>query len=253
MIRFVFSAILLCQLYAYAQSRPQPPCGEDPVPPYPGLDHSPVVTFWSESDFGRDWRPPACIGWTGVGFSTLITTAARIRYPAGSEGLLRHIGAISTLTGMRYWSTTHKNWQTLILNAHALAGPRAAQRRQDFEPNELGEGKMLYLEQTDNLAGKAIFSMRIIKASEDRIVIQVENVTSMHYYLVTLFSPGEMQSVYFLDRESDNVWRYYSMVRSGRNASRLTTGHEASSINRAVAFYRFLAGIPTDQEPPAAR
>ena len=50
-----------------------------------------------------------------------------------------------------------------------------------------------------------------------------------------------------------NIWRYYSIARTGRNASRLATGHESSSINRAVAFYRSLAGIPTDQEPPAAR
>jgi hypothetical protein len=62
-----------------------------------------------------------------------------------------------------------------------------------------------------------------------------------------------MQSVYFLDRESDDLWRYYSIARTGRNASRLTAGHDASSINRAVAFYRAMAGIPTDQEPPAAR
>jgi hypothetical protein len=62
-----------------------------------------------------------------------------------------------------------------------------------------------------------------------------------------------MQSAYFLDRESENVWRYYSMVRTGKNASRLTAGHESSSINRAVAYYRALAGIPGDQEPPAAR
>ena len=74
----------------------------------------------------------------------------------------------------------------------------------------------------------------------------------MRYMFLTLFNPGEMQSVYFLDRESDDVWRYYSLVRTGRNASRLATGHESSSINRAVAFYRFLAGIPADQEPPAA-
>jgi len=29
--------------------------------------------------------------------------------------------------------------------------------------------------------------------------------------------------------------------------------HEASYINRAVAYYRHIAGLPTDQEPPAAR
>lgn len=75
----------------------------------------------------------------------------------------------------------------------------------------------------------------------------------MRYLFVTLFHPGEMQSIYFLDRESDYVWRYYSIARTGRKASRLAAGHEASSINRAVAFYRSLAGIPTDLEPPAAR
>jgi len=41
-------------------------------------------------------------------------------------------------------------------------------------------------------------------------------------------------------------------MRTGKNASLLTAGYEASSINRAVAFYRYLAGIPTDKEPPAS-
>jgi hypothetical protein len=95
--------------------------------------------------------------------------------------------------------------------------------------------------------------MQIVQVSADRLVFEVENVTTMRYFFVTLFHPGETQSIYFLDRESENVWRYYSILRTGKNASRLTAGHAASSINRAVAFYRALAGIPTNQEPPAAR
>jgi len=167
--------------------------------------------------------------------------------------LLRHIGAISELAGMRYWSTTHKQWQTLIVNAHALTGSQAGSRRQDFTLEEMKPGQVLYLEQVDNLSGKAIYRMHIAEASADRLVFEVENVSIMRYFVVTLFHPGEVQSIYFLDRESDNVWRYYSIARTGRNASRLATGHASSSINRAVAFYRSLAGIPTDQEPPAAR
>ena len=253
MIRFVFSVMLLCQAHGYAQSGPQPPCGKEPVPPYPGLDGSPSVKFWSESDFGRDWKPPACTGWARGGLFHIGNHGRAISYTSGAEGLLRHIGAISELAGMRYWSTTHKQWQTLIVDAHALTGSQPTQRRQDFAPDEMKEGKVLYLEQADNLSGKAIYRMHIAEVSADRLVFDVENVSTMRYFFVTLFHPGEMQSIYFLDRESDNVWRYYSIVRTGRNASRLATGHEASSINRAVAFYRFLAGIPTDQEPPAAR
>ena len=245
--------MLLCQAQGYAQSGPQPPCGMEPVPPYPGLDSPPAVKFWSESDLGRDWKPPACTGWAESGFSTLITTAARFRCTAGAEGLLRRIGAASELAGMRYWSTTHQQWQTLIVNAYALTAPQLGRRRQDFTPDEMREGKALFFEQADNLSGTATYRMRVAEASADRLVFDVENVSVMRYFFLTLFDPGEMQSVYFLDRESDDVWRYYSIARTGRNASRLATGHASSSINRAVAFYRSLAGIPTDQEPPAAR
>ena len=255
MTRFVFSLILLWQAQSYAQSGPQPPCGMESVPPYPGLDQAPTTRSWSEADFGHEWRPPECTGWTEVGFSTLVTTVARFRYTAGAEGLLRHIGSISELAGMRYWSTTHKQWQTLIVEAHAVAASQPTQRRGDFTPDEMKEGKVLYLEQADNLSGAATYRMHIAEVSSDRLVFDVENVSVMRYFFLTLFSPGQMQSIYFLDRESDDVWRYYSIARIGRNASRLATGpgHAPSSINRAVAFYRALAGIPTDQEPPAAR
>ena len=144
-------------------------------------------------------------------------------------------------------------WQTLIADAYAVTDAAGKERRKDFTLEEMKAGKVLYLEQMDNLSGKAIYRMHIVEASADRLVFDVENVTLMSYFFVTLFHPGEMQSIYYLDRESDDVWRYYSISRTGRNASRLAVGHESSWINRAVAFYRALAGIPTDQEPPAAR
>src|ERR1039458_84121 len=147
--------MLLCQADGYAQSGPQPPCGKESVPAYPGLDDPPIVKFWSESDFGRAWRPPECTGWAEQGFSTLITTAARFRYSSGAGGLLRHIGAISELAGMRYWSTTHQAWQTLVVDAYALTGSQPSQRRKDFMPEEMKEGQLLYYVQVDNLSGKA--------------------------------------------------------------------------------------------------
>jgi hypothetical protein len=243
---------MLCHAHGYAQSGPQPPCGTEPDPAYPGLDDPAIVKLWSKSDFGRDWIPPACTGWSARGFTTLVTTAARFRQTSESEGLLRRIGRISELGGMRYWSTTHQQWQTLIVEAHALTGREQGKRREDFTPDEIKAGKVLYFEQADNLSGKAIYRMHIAEASADRLVFDVENVSTMRYFFITLFHPGEMQTIYFLDRESENVWRYYSIVRTGKNANRLT-GNESSAVNRAAAFYRSLAGIPTDQEPPAAR
>jgi hypothetical protein len=250
-VRFVASVMLLCQAHGYAQLGPQLPCGKEPVPPYPGLDGSAIVKSWSKSEFGRDWRPPACTGWVAVGFTTLVTTVAR--FTSEAQNLLRHIGAISDLAGMRYWSTTHKRWQTLIVDAYALTGSQSGQRREDFAPAEMTEGKVLYFEQVDNLSGKGIYRMRITEASQGRLVFDVENASTMRYHFIPLLRPGELQSIYFLDRESDNVWRYYSITRTAQSVKGLIAGNESSSINRAVAFYRHFVGIPTDQEPPAAR
>ena len=232
---------------------PQPPCGKQPIPPYPNLDDLAIVKSWSKSDFGRNWKPPACTGWGEVGFTTLVTIAARFPHTSEAGGLLRHIGAISELAGMRYWSTTHKQWQTLIVDAHALTDSQSGRRREDFKSDEMKEGKDLYFEQVDNLSGKAIYRMHVVEASASRIVLDVENVSTMRYYFMPILHPGELQSIYFLDRESDNVWRYYSIVRTGRKANGLIAGNESSSVNRAVAFYRYLVGIPTTREPPGAR
>jgi hypothetical protein len=115
------------------------------------------------------------------------------------------------------------------------------------------EGRTLYFHQEDNVSGKAVYQLRILKVSLDKLVFSTENVTTMRLLLIPLFQPGEIQSIYFLDRESPDVWRYYCLARTGKKANSLTAGHQASSINRAVAFYRYLAGIPMEQEPPAAR
>jgi hypothetical protein len=252
-VRIVFSATLLCQGYVHAQSGPQPPCGKEPVPPYPGLDDSANVKSWSKSDFGRDWKAPASTGWAAVGFTALVSTVARFRHVSEADGLLRHIGAISELTGIRYWSATHRHWQTLIVDAYALNGVQALQRRADFTPDEMKGGKVLYFEQIDNLSGKGIYQMHIAEASADRLVFDIENVSTMRYLLMPILRPGEMQAIYYLDRESANVWRYYSIMRTGKNANQVIGGNESSAINRATAFYRHFVGIPTDQEPPAAR
>jgi uncharacterized protein DUF6675 len=238
---------------AAPQSGPEPPCGREPVPSYPALDQPAAVKAWTESEVGRDWKPPGCTGWTSTGFTTLVTIVARFPYTSAAEDMLRHIRAISELAGVRYWSTTHKRWQTFILDAHALTGVQSGQRRKDFAPEEMKAGAELYFEQTDNISGKIIYRLHVLEASGNRIVFDVENATTVRHLLVPFFHPGDMQSIYFLDRESDRVWRYYSIVRTGKNASRHIAGSESSEINRAVAFYRHLVGIPTDQEPPAAR
>jgi hypothetical protein len=250
-------ALAICHVLFAAQTGPQPPCGAEPVPPYPALDATATSKLWSRAEFGRDWKPPACTGWTSTGFSTLVSTVARFHYAGSPEDLLRHVGEISLLAGTRYWSTTHQKWEVLIPDAYALTGRDNSRRRANFTADEMKPGSLLYFDQTDNLTGKGVFRMHVAEVSPDRIVFDIENVSTLRYLLVPIFHPGDVQSVYFLDREQDreqgNVWRYYSILRTGLNASSLVTSNDSSAINRAIAVYRRFVGIPTDQEPPAAR
>ena len=199
---------------------------------------------------GRNWTPPACLGWSAPGFTTLVSTVARF-HAISAEGLLQRIGDISKLTGVRYWSTTHQSWRTLIVSAAALAGPGGS-ARPDFSAADLAPGTVRYFQQSDSLSGKATYRLQVVSASPGRLVFETENVTGLHYMLMPLFPPHELQAIYFLERESADTWRYYSLARTGKDASSLAAGHDASAVNRAVAFFRYFAGIPTDQEPPAA-
>jgi hypothetical protein len=180
----------------------------------------------------------------------VVAAAARFRYPSGVEGLRRRIGAVSALKGLVYWSTTHQQWRPLILDATALEN---GARRKDFALDEVVPGRDLFFQQQDNLFGTAEYRIRVLEAMPRRLVFATENTEGLRYLGLTIAQPGEIQTVVFLDTESKDIWRYYALARTGKAAGLFTAGHEASLINRAVASFRHLAGIPPDQEPPAAR
>ncbi len=235
-----------------ADAGPEPPCGAAAFPSYPGVDQPPVVRAWENGDLGRDWTPPVCTGWTDRGFTTLVAAAGRFRHALGAGELLRRVGALSEYTGIRYWSTSRKRWQGMISDAYALPGPDGERRCEDFSRAEMAEGRALYFRQQDNVFGMVTYRMRVRAFSPDRLVFDTENVSPAKNMFVRMFDPGGIRSMVFLERESQDVWRYYCILRTGRGANPLTAGHAASYINRVVAFYRYLAGIPTDREPPAA-
>jgi hypothetical protein len=155
---------------------------------------------------------------------------------------------------LRYWSATEHQWRELITAASAVDGPAGKQRRADFSAAELRSERDLYYSQTDNRsAGQVVYRMRALEARLDRIVIAVENVTSIRLLLFTLFPPGSVQSLHFLERQPDGGWGYYSLTRTRANSSFLTGGFASSYVNRAAAFYRHIAGLPAEDMPAAAR
>ena len=108
------------------------------------------------------------------------------------------------------------------------------------------------MSQRDNRsASDVIYRMRVRESSADHVVIETENVTAVRWWGMTLFKPGALQTAYFLDMLAPDTWSYYTLTKIS-DGSWLVAGHEKSYVNRVIALYRHLAGIPTDTEPPAA-
>jgi hypothetical protein len=167
--------------------------------------------------------------------------------------LLARFGAVSALPTIRYWSVSDKKWEDLITRASALAGPDPRQHRPDFAPAEMIGGADLFFAQDDNRStGDVVYRLRVREFAPDRLVVATENISPVRYLLLSLAGAGDLQAVYFLQRLAGEEWGYYSLVRTGAGASALAAGHAASYVNRAVAFFRHLAGLPAAQDPPAA-
>ncbi|HEX6013959.1 MAG TPA: DUF6675 family protein [Geminicoccaceae bacterium] len=232
----------------------RPPCGDAPSPAYADLGSVPAVRVWTAGELGAaGWDPPACTGWRPLPFRVLVAAAGRFRHEGGVEDLLARFGAVSALATVKYWSVSDGRWESLVTRAAALAGPDVDQRRPDFRPAEMAGGADLFFAQDDNRStGEVVHRMRVREIGPARLVVEAENVGAVRYLLVPLAGPGDLQWVHFFERRSAAEWGYYGLARVGAGASSLLEGHRASYANRAVALFRHLAGLPTDQGPAAA-
>ena len=232
---------------------PQLPCGAEPYPPLAAPGAPPNVRAWRGAA-ARDWQPPACTGWTRSGFDILVGVAGSFRHDGEIDALLARAGGYAAKKNIRYWSVTEKAWKPLVTEVWALNGADPAQRRADFTAAEVAKGRELYFAQSDNRSSaKAVYRDRVLQADRERLMVARENITPVKMMLITLFEPGDLQIFYVVERRAPGVWGFYGLTRTRMASSLLPLGDEGSYVNRAVAFYRHMAGIPTDQEPPAVR
>jgi hypothetical protein len=236
-----------------ADTPPSPPCaGGVPQPSYAALDAAPNVQLWKASSQPAPPVRAECLGVSSADPSTLVAVAGTFQTAGGNAALLSQFGAVSKLLLVRYWSTTDHTWRPLVTAATALTKEVGGQPRKDFTTSEIESGQDLYLSQTDSRStNEVVYRMRLRESHPQRFVIETENVTPVRWWALTLYKPGDLRSLYFLDQRSPGIWSYYSLTRIG-GGRWLMAGHENSYINRVVAIYRHFAGILTDLEPPPA-
>ena len=216
---------------------------------------APLIQVWREQELVRaHWQPPACSGWPASSRSmVLVSLTAGLRSGGTMTSLIARLGATSALPGVQYWSTTDGKWGPIVNAASALSGPDPSARRRDFSASEFVTGAQLYYWEDDSRTGSTVYRLTVLERTPDRLVVSSENVTAIRRFYLTMFQPGALQTLFTIQAAGPGAFAVRILTRSGAGSSMFAAGHDKSFVNRATALYRYLAGIRTDQEPPAAR
>jgi len=248
---FAMAVLALAALHpAGAVDGPIAPCSAgaaDMLPAYGPVGGAPRVAWW------RDIVVPegaGCLGAIRGHMELVVALAGRFHGARTLEDMARRLGAISRTAGLRYWSVTDGDWRTLLTEAFALSAPDVERRRADFSVAELLGGRALYTAQRDTRStGLNVYQLRARRVGARRLVLESENLSPIRLIVFELFEPGALRVIHYLDRIEPGLWGYYTVtaVRSGALES-----DPRSMINRSAAYFRFLAGVPSDRDPPLA-
>ncbi|HEX7719319.1 MAG TPA: DUF6675 family protein [Woeseiaceae bacterium] len=250
------AAVFISRGDALAQDIPVPPCEGQPHPAAGAVGDSLTQLVLIDEEVPEGWSPPPCTGWSAGPTRALQATAGRFRMTGDTDAVATHLANVSRMTSIVYWSTTRERWRPLFAEAFALARPDPDARRGDFKTSAVVPGAELYswLKENNPSAG-VVYRTTVRERTPDRLVFETVNVTAIKARLLLftreIAGPEEFRQLYFVNREQDDVWNFYSLTRLGQ--ARTFTGTSAASFrNRAEAWFRYLASLEMTREPPAS-
>ena len=231
---------------------PVPPCAGDVVPAHPELNAPPNTTAWQGANLPTGWVPLTCLGWPAELPEAVVALAGHFAGPDGINAIAERLSAVSRQQNILYWSASRQEWRQMLSESWTLSAPDKAARRPDFGPAELAAGSNLLLwRRVNDPYGGAVYRQQVLAMALDRIEVAETNISGLGVLGWTMVDPGGQQARLWIASDRHGGWTYYAISRLGAG---LPFGlSRASLINRAVALFRYAAGIPTDLEPPAAR
>ena len=251
MIRIRIACATLLILTALpALAAPVPPCAGPVEPAYGDVGGQPNVAVWYAEDI-KGWQAPACIGWKQSSADAIAASSARFRLAGTTDDILKRFAEVSKYTSIPYWSPNNQEWRILIHNASALTGPDVKLKREDYTVAELAKGEPVFLQILESRLDNIVYRMEVVERSPDKLTVSLENAVALRVLGIPMMKEGAGQFLFAFERESGDVWRSYVLVRVGSLMNVLARPPMDQYANRAVALYRYFAGLPgRDPMPP---
>jgi hypothetical protein len=190
------------------------------------------------------WKPAACLAWPG---DARLVVGLASRFRSGGNAFER-LANIDAWPAIRYWSVNRQRWQPLASSVSPVDALGTTSALPSIANLVVGQD-YLFVERDEN-TGQTTYRLRVAERSDRRLVLRTDNVTPIRAAIITAFAPGSLQTVAFVHRTGADQWETYQITRVGAGASSLVLGYPGSFVNRLEALRRYLASLPTDQEPP---
>jgi hypothetical protein len=235
-----------------AEFAPSPPCAGQPVAAQTAAGSQPSVKVWHAPASSEGWQLAGCSGLVPPGHAVLVETSGRFWHEGDALSVLARIGTVSEHAGIRYWSVRAADWRSLLVDASALSGPDPKLRRPDFGLDEMRPGAVLHmLYDDDEEPGPVVFATVVREAGPDGFVTVTRNVTAMRLMGLSIADPGDLSSMLSVQRVGPDEFAYYALAAVALAPMAAAMVSDAVHTNRAVASFRYVAGIPGDRDPPA--
>ena len=253
MRRTMLVAAVLIGAVAGGEARAASPCGKSwsmPAGPPPGA--SPAVEVWRADEGERALVLAGCGGSELPSGTVLVAVSGTFREPGGIEAVLGRLGAVSRQLEIQAWNGDKETWQPLLEDAAALAGPDAEARRSDFAPGEFRKGAKLHVLYDDaDPVGPIVYRMAVHAIDAGGFTLVTKNVVPGRLMGFTMAAAGGIHGVVTVRKEG-SLMRYHALTAIALAPMAAAMVPDAAHVSRAVATFRYLAGIPTDREPPPA-
>ena len=152
--------------------------------------------------------------------------------------LYRTLTAISTLTGIDYYSASRERMRIYFHEAYAIASPEEREKIPDPSFTRIPEEYRLHGFLHDSSLGKYVAEIRY-EYDEKSLVMSITNVTSIKQLLIPIVKPGEIRTFVALVPVGDMVVFYGLAYVRMFNLFNLAEKKTESFYNRLIALFRW--------------